>query len=847
MELEKIRESLNSKFNIETSYEQGRHIVFWYDEVGAFKDIIDELHLSNAKVLKITKGEKRGKEFFNNYFKIKYTIEVIDKESNFLIYSEHPRPNDAENYILDLELCSEEFHADQSMMIIDEYKLDPTNSEIRKYIRSNINFFNNKERRIKFESFITVDKSLHAIRLAMLGAVVKSADSSITNILKTILIDGIEENSKIVEIEKWLDLSLLDEELEKEYAFNYEEIKKFFYSLVIKHFYYSLRESNIPAQLKNYYVGNNNAYLFVDSWINDSRSNEKYKELALMAERELELKKYLVNIPTERLVTATTFRVIDDIVIYKILELLNSGITEYDNYKEWINTREDLTPWKSEYINIYNTLFHACEMLKIEKEFLIKSRDIKSLFEEYCKNYSKIDYTYRKFYLAYDKAVLSTDLNLEPLREKIEKFYTKNYLKSINEVWIEKLKENDNEWNNFGLNYQKDFYRDEIIKMKDRIVVIISDAFRYEVAAELRERIMKELKSSSVSLEAMLGVLPSYTKLGMASLLPHSNEIDYSNGDIFVGNINSAGTENRDKILKLARESSVALQYKDILNREKLRELSKGKEIIYVYHDCIDATGDKKSTERDVFNACERAIDELLSAIKYLSNNISAKNIYITADHGFLYEREELEEYDKVSLDTETSERNRRFLISDKRIEPQGTVTIDLKGTLKGMYGVFPNGNYRFKVAGGGANYVHGGLSPQEVVIPLLKYKISVGNIIQKKKVDIKLSNLSRKITNNTTKFNLFQLDAIDLNKSILPRSVKLGIYKDDILISDEKNILFKSEVENDEYSEYLTLKKSNYNKNEICHLRIIDAENNDIIEEIEYKIDISISNDFGF
>ncbi len=847
MELDKIRESLNSKFNLETSYEQGRHIIFWYDEVGAFKDIIDELHLSNAKVLKITKGEKRGKEFFNNYFKIKYTIEVLDKENNFLIYSEHPRPNDAENYILDLELCSEEFHADQSMMIIDEYKLEPTNSEIRNHIRANITFFNNKERRAKFESFISEDKSLTAIRLAMLATVVKSTDSSITNILKTILMEGIEENGKIIEIEKWLSLSLLDEELEKEYAFNYEEIKKFFYSLVIKHFYYSIRENNVPAQLKNYYVGNNNAYLFVDSWINDSRSNEKYRELALMAERELELKKYLVKIPTDRLVTATTFKAIDDIVIDKILELLNSGITEYDNYKEWINTREDLTTWKSEYIDIYNTLFQACEMLKIEKEFLIKSRDTKSLFEEYCKNYSKIDYTYRKFYLAYDKAILSTNLNLEPLREKIEKFYTKNYLKSLNEVWIEKLKENNNEWNSFGLNYQKDFYRDEIINMKDRIVVIISDAFRYEVAVELRERIMKQLKSSSVSLEAMMGVLPSYTKLGMASLLPHNNQLNYSNGDILVGNINSAGTENRDKILKLARENSVAVQYKDILNREKLRELIKGQEIIYIYHDCIDATGDKKSTERDVFNACERAIDELLSVIKYLSNNISAKNIYITADHGFLYEREELEEYDKVSLDTETLEKNRRFLISDKKIEPQGTVTIDLDSTLKGMYGVFPNGNYRFKVAGGGANYVHGGLSLQEVVIPLLKYKISGGNIIQKKKVDIKLSNLSRKITNNTTKFNFFQLDAIDLNKSILPRNVRLGIYKHDVLISDEKNIQFKSEVENDEYSEYLTLKKSNYNKNEICHLRIIDSENNDIIEEIEYKIDISISNDFGF
>lgn len=846
MELEKIQESLRNKFSIEAPIEKGRHIIFWYDEVGAFKDIIDELNIPKVNILKITKGQKRDKEFFNNYFKIKYTIEVLDKESNFLIYSEYPRPIDSENYLLDMELCSEEFHADQSMMIIDEYKLDATDSEIRKFIKSNIKFFNNKERKIKFFNFIQEDKSLDKLKLSMLATVVKSNDISFVNILKAIFMEGLEENSKIEEIEKWLNLSILNDELEKDYDIKFEDPKKLFYSLMIKHLYYSLRESNIPPQLKNYYIGNNNAYLFIDSWINDNRSYEKYKELSIIGEIELGIKGHLEKIPLDKIIFATTFKVIDDIVINKILELISSGIKEYDSYMECINTRNDLTPWKTEYQDIYTTIFYACEMLKIEEKFHLKSRDIKSLFQEYCNNYSKIDMIYRKFYLAYDRVALKTDFNLEILRDKVEKFYTKDYLKRLNEDWIEKLKENNNHWSSLGLNYQKDFYKDEISKMKDRIVVIISDALRYEVAKELQERIIKELKSSSVSLEGMLGVLPSYTKLGMASLLPHDNNMSYSNGDILINNINSAGTENRDKILKLARENSVAFQYKEISNRENLRELSKGQEIVYIYHNIIDAVGDKQSTERDVFEACERTIDELLSAIKYLSNNISAKNIYITSDHGFLYERENLEEYDKVSLDVEPLEKNRRFLISDKNIEPQGTVTIDLNDTLKGIYGIFPKGNYRFKVAGGGANYVHGGLSPQEVVIPLLKYRIST-NIIQKKKVDIKLSNLSRKISNNTTKFNFYQLDAVSLEKSILPRSVKIGIYKHDILISNEKNILFKSDVENSEYSEYLTLKKSNYNKNESCYLRIIDMENNDIIEEIEYKIDISISNDFGF
>jgi hypothetical protein len=33
----------------------------------------------------------------------------------------------------------------------------------------------------------------------------------------------------------------------------------------------------------------------------------------------------------------------------------------------------------------------------------------------------------------------------------------------------------------------------------------------------------------------MLGAIPSYTKLGMASLLPHKNDFRYSDGNIFIG------------------------------------------------------------------------------------------------------------------------------------------------------------------------------------------------------------------------------------------------------------------------------------------------------------------------
>ena len=67
---------------------------------------------------------------------------------------------------------------------------------------------------------------------------------------------------------------------------------------------------------------------------------------------------------------------------------------------------------------------------------------------------------------------------------------------------------------------QRDFYNANLRYAKERTVVIISDAMRYEVGQELFARMQDDPKCSA-QLNVQLGVLPSYTRLGMAALLPH--------------------------------------------------------------------------------------------------------------------------------------------------------------------------------------------------------------------------------------------------------------------------------------------------------------------------------------
>ncbi|NRK74378.1 PglZ domain-containing protein, partial [Salmonella enterica subsp. enterica serovar Typhi] len=123
---------------------------------------------------------------------------------------------------------------------------------------------------------------------------------------------------------------------------------------------------------------------------------------------------------------------------------------------------------------------------------------------------------------------------------------------------------------------------------------------------------------------------------------------------VFVDGKDSSGLENRKKIIESKVAESIAVHFQDVLamNKAGRRETFKGKKLIYIYHDTIDAMGDKASTEVYTFNAVETSLNQLYDLVKIIRDDLSGTNVYITADHGFLYQRDELEESDKIGQDS---------------------------------------------------------------------------------------------------------------------------------------------------------------------------------------------------
>ncbi len=287
------------------------------------------------------------------------------------------------------------------------------------------------------------------------------------------------------------------------------------------------------------------------------------------------------------------------------------------------------------------------------------------------------------------------------------------------------------------------FYRDHVerlVRDDKKAVVIISDALRYEVAEELGSRIRQEDRFDA-DLEAVLGVLPSYTQLGMAALLPHRTLKHSADGKLVLADDQPTnGTAFRKKILEGVGGSAIQAEDFKALSPEERREVFKNHQVLYVYHDVIDATGDKPGTERRVFEAAEQALGELVDLVKKAAN-ANATNIFVTADHGFLFQDEELPEQFFLSESPQGDNilvKNKRYVLGHGLKEVDFAFTTFTAAELELASDIevqIPKSIHRLRVAGGGSRFVHGGATLQEVVVPVLA-------INKKRKSDTRLVNV---------------------------------------------------------------------------------------------------------
>lgn len=835
MEKDKIKEILDHRFSLVPEFPKKRHIIFWYDPDKAFKDIIPELEIDNVKIIVLEKTTNRKGELIStNIFDTKYTLEYRDLESNYLIYSEYPRPEDRENYLIDIERYSEFFVADKSAMIMEEFNFYRRDFRLNQVIREHLDFFGSKERKEKLNKLIDNPETIREndLKLAILAVTVNSKVVDIQEIIKSIILD----RSKLDTVEKWIGKEFLFQEIKSRFDLEVEDFQEFLKSLMVVNFYREIQEKP-DSDLEKYYKGKTNEiYIFVSSLLQNKQCSEKIKEIFYELGEELDIKSVIDKLEVEALVLGTAFEYFDKLTIKYIAENLNSEVANYDRYLKYINIRLDNTLYRSKYFDYYKMLITVINLLKIKDELVIRDKSIDGIFKEYINIYYKIDRLYRDFIVSYDsiKGKSSNEL-FDKLERKISQFYEKDYLEELLSVWA------DNFTTESGLPLQKDFYNEYIKNSDTRVAVIISDGLRYEIGEEIAEKLKKEASAKEINLKAMLTGLPSITQVGMANLLPDNERVIDPLRKIYtISGISSINTENREKILKLSCEESSAIIFKDFKNmsRNEQDEFIKGKRVIYIYHDNIDGIGDKSKTEDETFEACDMAIKDIVGISKLLSS-LGIVNIYITSDHGFLYERKVVEEYNKIELDKSEVEPvviGKRYALYEKKIEQKGCITIKIDD----YFGVFPKKNQRIKASGSGLQFVHGGLSPQEMIVPVIQYRSGVHSK-KAEKVRVRIKESTGKITSNLNKFTLYQLDPVSIKNKVVERDIIAGLYDGDIRVSNEVKIRLNATEENFQHDFRLTLSGDH----EKVTLKIMDLETGEILDSKDYVAKIGILSDF--
>lgn len=410
---------------------------------------------------------------------------------------------------------------------------------------------------------------------------------------------------------------------------------------------------------------------------------------------------------------------------------------------------------------------------------------------------------------------------------------------------------------------QETFYRYKIAPLTSRIFVIISDAMRYEVAATLAQELERDIPSE-VKLTSCQSMFPSITKFGMAALLPHKEltVAPAGSGLAVLADGQSTEAPNRDAVLKAANPKSIALKATDIIAMKRSERSAKvrGMDVVYIYHDTIDAashTDDKK-----VFPACEEAIAELKNLVRIIVNEFTGTSILLTADHGFLYTMKPLTEDSKAESGLQKDqviEQARRYVITTPDAEPDHLLPVNfMKGAAP--YKAFaPREQIRLKIKGSGLNFVHGGASLQEMVVPVIDFRhVRSDSAAYKKHAEqyamkpasVRLLSSGHKVSNMSFSLNFYQVEAV--GTGFIPAN--FDVYFTDAygnVVSDiQKIIADKVSQENADRTFRCTfnLKAGDYSRNAEYFLVIHNTDNGEIVQKVSFQIDTAFQkDDFNF
>ena len=870
-DLNQINAALERLFN-----EDGERIVFWNDPDREFQHTLPFIRLDGVSMLRLDEV---------GALEAKIRLERDEPDGKFLLYAPTEEPDYEDDWLLDIRLYSRGFRADRASIVLQELGL--VTHHLRAHLADRRKFFDAKERFQKLKTLVAPADAAADLDRKMIAVVVKADQPELFNLVRTIFHAWTESGDEINlddPPDVWGQVEKFD--LDGSFwhmvnaAFGYDEavpsLRNCLLRLMLTDYAHYLK-GEVPQSLRGLLLpraGWSNAVVCLAQWRDSSSKVASYDRLSAEAAALLKLDDHLPNLEIDDLADVMTFLTVEKRIASTLRERVQAtadtinaddvrAIASRRQSGHWASrTVADSTDAPREALHaVYDALVAAADFyaLRNQHQSGFDYPDAATLYRAYETELYRFDQLYRLFCEAADRAEMASWGIVKPLRTDIEAHYVNWYLTSLVLAWgrfIEAPGGLLSTWEIDQVPNQYRFYDHHVKPWLDggdnrRAFVIVSDAFRYDAAQELTAELNGKYRFEA-TLSSQLGVLPSYTALGMASLLPHQT-LAYKGTDVLVDGQSSIASA-RDAILRLV--GGLACKADELMAQKKDegREFVKDAQVVYIYHNTVDSVGDDAKNEGHTFEAVRRAIDQLAALVGYIVNNLNGHHIVVTADHGFLFTETARVETDKSKLKEKpdhTILAKKRYLLGphlpddDAAWHGQLSVTAGAEGDMEFW---IPKGVNLFHFVGG-ARFVHGGAMPQEIVVPVVTVKHVRGKSAKDtrtKLVTVQVLGSNHRITSAYCRFQLIQMEPI--SERVKAITLKVAIYEGDEAVSDIQAVKFESSSGNlDERKKWvnLVLKERQYNKKIPYRLVLRDADTGIEQQSVEVIIDRAFTDDF--
>ena len=809
-------------------------------------------------------------DFKGDWFTVKYKLDNDWQYDKVILMMHQPSPLQVKSLqatfpLMDLLVANMEYHSQDYAAFIQQNGLPDTDKKMVRFIEKNIQQLQSDKMQKLFAPYyqdksITTDKFVRGFLSSYMGQQrILDWDAIIVRLL---LMGRDSERQKqidfFIKMRGSKDISeALKQKLTDIFRVAYDENTEAKVGSIVKVLKYNAIVQNLaPVDADNY----------KQNRINDSLALQQMNrilELALSQEKSakalMELFDELgTDIRDEELIrwygTEANFYFVPEALCLPIIKTLLEKKIETE--PEIVTNRvEDLLLKHNDHGVMAQVMDYALLVARFYQKALSLGSLTLNTPDEYVMRYQEdyyvVDQLYRQAEELYFKIDPSCELftTIQQTKGNLDQNYAK-LCNRMNLEWTRCIKDAGG-MQVVHLLRQYDFYDERIKPIQKKVVVIVSDALRYEVAQELIGELAKSRHVAT--LKPALAMLPTETKYCKPSLLPHNELKLYGQGDkqdMAVDNHILDTTEKRSDHLQKYRDGAICVPFETVAeyNQDKNREIFKHS-LVYIFHDVIDKTG-HDGNAKQVTQACREAINELGTMIPKIHASYNVTEVYVTSDHGFLFNDIVFAEKDKHKIEEETLERSSRYYLTTSNKEVNGIIKfpLDEVSAMVNVSDVFvavPQGTNRLAAPSGGYMFTHGGAAMQEIIIPVITSrqeradnKQPVGVMVLDRKLSMQASRL---------RFKLLQTEAVSMDMK--ERIVNVALYYNDEAVTPVKTIpLDKTDpsLDNRKIQVDLTLNRNVDAK--VLQLKVFDVtdELNPLIKE-NVTNNTLIENDFDF